>query len=83
LEPLKPAFPADPHARVLPRMSVIVISRLLNVAEMWAMPSVSTTFLARFALGALAGAGAVIYFLVTFFLPAIARRGPFLVRALV
>jgi hypothetical protein len=48
---------------------------------------VSTTFLARLTLGALAGAGAgagaVIYFLVTFFLPAIARRGPFLVRALV
>jgi hypothetical protein len=52
---------------------------------MWAMPSVSTTFLARLALGAFAGAGAgaVIYFFVTFFLPAIARRGPFLVRALV
>ena len=30
-----------------------------------------------------AGAGAVIYFFVTFFLPAMARRGPFLVRALV
>ena len=47
------------------------------------MPSVSTTFLVRLALGAFAGAGAVIYFLVTFFLPAMARRGPFLVRALV
>src|SRR3954454_8724396 len=83
LEPLNPALPADPHARVLPFMSVMVMSRLLNVAEMWAMPSVSTTFLARLTLGALAGAGAVIYFLVTFFLPAMARRGPFLVRALV
>jgi len=95
-EPLNPALPADPHASVLPRMSVIVMSRLLNVAEMWAIPSVSTTFLARLAaLGAFAGAagtdaagtgagaGAVIYFFVTFFLPAIARRGPFLVRALV
>jgi hypothetical protein len=50
---------------------------------MWAIPSVSTTFLDRLALGAFAGAGAVIYFFVTFFLPAMARRGPFLVRALV
>src|SRR3954467_1293944 len=56
-EPLNPALPAEPHASVLPRMSVMVMSRLLNVAEMWAMPSVSTTFLARFALGAFAGAG--------------------------
>src|SRR3954466_3650439 len=68
LEPLNPALPADPHARVLPRMSVIVISRLLNVAEMWAMPSDSTTFLARLALGALAGAGAVILLLRHFLL---------------
>src|SRR5215210_9543954 len=82
-EPLNPALPADPHASALPRMSVMVISRLLKVAEMWAMPSDSTTFLERLALGALAGAGAVIYFFVTFFLPAIARRGPFLVRAFV
>src|SRR6476661_5739683 len=78
LEPLNPALPADPHARALPFMSVMVISRLLNVAEMWATPSDSTTFLLRFALGAFAGAGvgvgagvaggvgAVIYFLVTF-----------------
>src|SRR3954463_12057385 len=56
-DPLNPAFPAEPHASVFPRMSVIVMSRLLNVAEMWAMPSVSTTFLARLALGVLAGAG--------------------------
>src|SRR5882724_11797319 len=82
-EPLNPALPADPHARVLPRMSVIVMSRLLNVAAMWATPSDSTTFFPRLALGAFAGAGAVIYFFVTFFLPAMARRGPFLVRALV
>src|SRR5688572_14258676 len=58
LEPLKPALPADPQARALPRMSVIVMSRLLNVAETWAMPSASTTFLERLAAGALAGAGA-------------------------
>src|SRR5689334_5388430 len=87
LEPLKPAFPAEPHARALPFRSVMVINRLLNVAEMWAMPSDSTTFLPRFGPAALAGAGlgvgAVIYFFVTFFLPAMARRGPFLVRALV
>src|SRR5258706_10525888 len=101
LEPLNPALPAVPHAIVLPRMSVMVISTLLNVAEMWAMPSDSTTFLERFAAfaGAAAGAGAagavesaggvgcagvvIGYFLVAFFLPAMARRGPFLVRALV
>src|SRR3954453_15798042 len=57
-DPLKPAFPAEPHASVLPRMSVMGISRLLKVAEMWAMPSVSTTFFERLALGAFAGAGA-------------------------
>src|SRR5690349_14555757 len=57
-EPLKPAFPADPHARVLPRMSVIVISRLLNVAEMCTTPSDSTTFLPRRAAPPLAGAAA-------------------------
>src|ERR671917_1316316 len=67
-EPLKPAFPAEPHASVLPRMSVIVMSRLLNVAEMWAMPSVSTTFLERLGPGALAGAGAVILLLRHFLL---------------
>ena len=84
LDPLNPALPADPHARVLPRRSVMVMSRLLNVAEMWAMPSDSTTFFDFLTLGAFAGAaGAVIYFFVTFFLPAMARRGPFLVRALV
>src|SRR3954462_14056602 len=83
LEPLNPALPADPHASALPRMSVMVISRLLNVAEMWAMPSESRTFLERLALGAFTGVGAVIYFFVTFFLPAMARRGPFLVRTLV
>ena len=91
-DPLNPALPADPHARALPFMSVIVMSRLLNVAEMWATPSDSTTFLPRLALGDFAGAvgavgavgtGAVIYFFVTFFLPAMARRGPFLVLALV
>src|SRR5215207_5179162 len=82
-EPLNPALPADPHARVLPRMSVMVTSRLLKVAAMWAMPSDSPPFLDRLALGTFAGAGAVIYFFVTFFLPAMARRGPFLVRAFV
>src|SRR5919108_4536937 len=56
LEPLNPALPADPHASALPRMSVMVMSRLLNVAEMWAMPSDSTTFLPRLAPGAFAGA---------------------------
>src|SRR3954464_5001443 len=69
LEPLKPALPADPHASVLPLRSVMVISRLLKVAAMWAMPSDSTTFLERLALGALAGAGAVILLLGHFLLP--------------
>src|SRR5918998_3808708 len=68
LEPLKPALPADPHASALPRMSVIVMSRLLNVAEMWAIPSESTTFLERLGPGALAGAGAVILLLRHFLL---------------
>src|SRR3982751_575626 len=63
LEPLKPAFPAEPQASVLPLRSVMVINRLLKVAAMWAMPSDSTTFLERLALGALAGAGAVILLL--------------------
>ena len=57
LEPLKPALPAVPHAMVLPFMSVIVISRLLKVAEMWAMPSDSTTFLTLAPRLAAAGGG--------------------------
>jgi hypothetical protein len=81
LEPLKPALPEEPQVRALPCESVIVMSVLLNVAVMCATPSASTTFLARLAPAALAWA---IYFLSAgFFLPAIARRGPFLVRALV
>src|SRR6059036_2537601 len=58
-EPWKPALPEDPQVRAFPCMSVIVMSVLLNVAVMWAMPSASTTFLARFAPAALACA---IYF---------------------
>src|SRR6478736_184899 len=92
LDPLKPALPAVPQVTVFPFESVIVMITLLKVAMMWATPSASTIFLARLALGALVVAGvvaaavvsgAVIYFFVTFFLPAMARRGPFLVRALV
>src|SRR5574341_2664845 len=80
-EPLNPAFPDEPQVRALPCRSVIVMSVLLNVAVMWATPSASTTFLARLAPVAFVCA---IYFLRRgFFLPAIARRGPFLVRALV
>jgi len=56
LEPLNPALPAVPHAIVLPRMSVIVMSTLLKVAEMCAIPSDSTTLRER--LAALAGAAA-------------------------
>ena len=55
LEPLNPALPAVPHAIALPRMSVIVMSRLLNVAEMWAMPSDSTTFFERLGAAGLTG----------------------------
>src|ERR1019366_1652809 len=83
-EPLNPAFPAVPHATVLPRRSVIVIRTLLKVAEMCTIPSDSTSFFERLTLGLGAATGSVMdYFFVTFFLPAMARRGPFLVRALV
>ena len=92
-DPLKPALPAVLHTMVLPFVSVIVTSRLLKVAEMCAMASDSTTFFERLpalgaagvgVVGAAGGVGVVIgYFFVAFFLPAIARRGPFLVRALV
>ena len=81
-EPWNPALPEDPQVRVFPCMSVIVMSVLLNVAVMWAMPSASTTFLARFA-PAVAFACAIYFFRRGFFLPAMARRGPFLVRAFV
>src|ERR671915_2644992 len=47
-EPLNPALPDDPHATVFPRMSVIVIVVLLNVALMCATPSASTTRFAFF-----------------------------------
>src|SRR6266511_5503979 len=49
LDPLKPALPDDPQVMAFPWRSVIVISVLLKVAVMWAMPSASTTFLARLA----------------------------------
>jgi hypothetical protein len=75
LEPLNPALPLEPHAIVLPRGSVIVTVVLLKVALTWATPSASTTFLVFLPVA--------IRYLVTFFLPAIARRGPFFVRALV
>src|SRR2546429_1628115 len=81
LEPWNPALPEDPQVRAFPCISVIVMSVLLNVAVIWAMPSASTTFLARFAPAAFACA--IYFFRRGFFLPAIARRGPFLVRALV
>src|ERR1044072_5526434 len=41
---------------VFPRMSVMVMSTLLNVAEMWAMPSASTTLRDFLTAGAFAGA---------------------------
>ncbi len=46
-EPLKPDFPAEPHATVLPLRSEIVIKVLLNVAVMCATPSASTVFFTR------------------------------------
>src|SRR3989442_12858948 len=46
-EPWNPALPEEPHVMVFPCMSVIVMSVLLNVAVMWAMPAPSTTFLGR------------------------------------
>lgn len=83
MEPLNPALPAVPQVMVLPRMSVIVINTLLKVAEICTIPSASTVFRERFAPD-LPVVGAVIgYFFVAFFLPAMARRGPFFVRALV
>jgi hypothetical protein len=74
-------LPEEPHVMAFPCMSVMVMRVLLNVAVMWAMPSASTTFLTRFAPAAFACA--IYFFSKGFFLPAIARRGPFLVRALV
>src|SRR6185436_2841668 len=71
-EPLNPALPDEPHATALPWLSVMVTVVLLKVAAMCATPSASTT---RFAFFPVA-----IRYLVTFFLPAIARRGPFFVR---
>src|SRR5213596_682844 len=56
LEPLKPAFPDEPHVIALPCRSVIVMSVLLKVAVTCAMPSASTTFLVRLAPAARAGA---------------------------
>ena len=92
-DPLKPAVPAEAHTSAFPALSAIVISVLLNVALMWATPSDATIFLVFLVLVDLGLAkrhlppgdwpGRVNYFLGAFFLPAIARRGPFLVRAFV
>src|ERR1039457_1782389 len=67
-DPLKPAFPDELHEMVLPWLSVMVTVVLLKVAATCASPSASTIFLVFFAV-------AMDYF-VTFFLPAMARRGP-------
>src|SRR5436190_6311950 len=74
-DPLKPALPEEPQATASPWVSVMVTVVLLKVALMCAIPSASTTRFAFFPV-------AIVYF-VTFFLPAIARRGPFFVRAFV
>src|SRR6267143_1193445 len=88
-EPLKPALPDEPQETVLPCMSVMVTVVLLNVALTCAIPSGSTTRFAFFPvaisvveLRTLRRVAPQDHF-VTFFLPAIARRGPFLVRAFV
>src|SRR5213080_2625823 len=47
-EPLKPAFPDEPHATALPWLSVMVTVVLLKVALMCAIPSASTTRFAFF-----------------------------------
>src|SRR3954470_4305539 len=47
-EPLKPAFPDEPHDTVLPCVSVMVIVVLLKVALICATPSASTTRFAFF-----------------------------------
>src|SRR3989442_7712383 len=49
LDPWNPALPEEPQVMAFPCMSVIVMSVLLKVAVMWAIPSASTTFLARLA----------------------------------
>src|SRR5439155_24100371 len=60
LDPWNPALPEEPQVMALPCMSVIVMSVLLKVAVMWAIPSASTTFLARLAP---VGFACAIYFL--------------------
>src|SRR5207237_4312859 len=80
-DPLKPAFPAEPQEIVFPLLSVMVMVVLLNVALTWAIPSASMMRFAFFPMAMITQLPAL--YLVTFFLPAIARRGPFLVRALV
>src|SRR3954469_10109285 len=98
-EPLNPAFPEDPHATVLPCRSVMVTVVLLKVAAICAMPSDSMTRLVFFPVAILeyelrvrnadpsaspqGHQTALARYLVIFFLPAIARRGPFFVRAFV
>ena len=80
LDPLNPDLPAEPHTTVFPWRSVIVISVLLNVAVMCAIPSDSTTFFDRFVVPRV---WAMIYFFTAFFFPAMGRLGPFFVRAFV
>ena len=93
-EPLKPCWPDDDQAMVLPCASVMVTIVLLNEAFTCATPAMM--FLRSLRRGraavaapvaAAAGFGHVIRFLstyfVTFFLPAIGLAGPLRVRALV
>src|SRR4029079_18584427 len=83
LEPLKPALPDEPHDTAFPCESVIVMVVLLKVTLTCAMPSASTTRFAFFPVAIRKDVSVCRDYLVTFFLPAIARRGPFFVRAFV
>src|SRR5690348_3323247 len=93
-EPLKPCWPDDDQAMVLPWASVMVTIVLLNEAFTWATPAMmflrslrrGRAPVAAAPLAAAAGLAMIrflrVYF-VTFFLPAIGLAGPLRVRALV
>src|SRR3954471_10411052 len=93
-EPLKPCWPDDDQAMVLPWASVMVTIVLLKLAFTWATPAMM--FLRSLRRGravavaaplAAAAAGLAMmlipFYFVTFFLPAIGLAGPLRVRALV
>jgi hypothetical protein len=85
--PLMLIFPGVAQEITFPLVSVRVIIVLLNVAKIWATPTASTCFdflrLLFLSGGKDQSSPFEIYFWGTFFLPAIARRGPLRVRAFV